>query len=137
MVVVVCFLNVLIRCDLLYCVRACMRVCTFVFAHVCLVFTEDERVLNLERSLKFQLDEIDSCHQSLGQHVHGLQRELSALEISQLGVAKQLKPLFEKMMLLKMAAEATYKVSLVAASWLLFITTVGWEIFVWNIFYSR
>lgn len=74
---------------------------------------EDENILKLQQSLQFQLSEMEDCHSSLGQNFHSLQRELSALEASQLAVAKQLKPFFEKMMVLKMSTEAMMKVGLV------------------------
>ncbi|XP_065179127.1 oxysterol-binding protein 1-like [Sycon ciliatum] len=69
----------------------------------------DEAVVNLQRSLNFQLGEVQSCHTDLGQLVHSLQRELSSLETSQVAVAKQLKPLFEKMMLVKISADTLLK----------------------------
>ena len=85
----------------------CVCVCVCVFCVLC----EDEAVVNLQRSLNFQLGEVQSCHTDLGQLVHSLQRELSSLETSQVAVAKQLKPLFEKMMLVKISADTLLKVS--------------------------
>ena len=74
----------------------------------------DDDPEHMHQQLTAKLDELFACNELVTKHAHGLQRQLTDLELAQLNASPELKQAHEKALLFKISSGTMLGVSLSA-----------------------